>query len=241
MSRGRITEFLAWFGHATVEAIRRYFVAGLLSFAPIAVTIAAIAWIIQRLDNLLLPRVIDWLMPGSAPPELPPLVGAIFTFLVILLAGVVVRHLFGHEVVRLSERALLRVPIARSIYGGVKQLVEAIFVGQRTQSFNRVVAVEYPRRGIYALAFTTGPSQGKLAEALPGDMVNVFVPTTPNPTSGVFILVPREDLTDVDLSVEDAFKVIMSAGIVNPTGDPLADTPPAPPELVPAARAASDR
>ena len=200
-----------------VRIIRTYFLAGLLAFAPIGITFWAIAWIITRLDNLLLPRVIQWIDPSlDQPPDLPPLVGALFTFLVILLAGVIVRHFFGQELVRIWERLLKRVPVARTIYGGVKQLFEALVQTGET-SFNRVVAIEYPRKGLYALAFTTGMTRGPLHRALPDKrLVNCFLPTTPNPTSGFYLLVPEEDITEVDLSVEDAFKVIMSAGMVTP-------------------------
>ncbi len=200
-----------------VRIIRTYFLAGLLAFAPIGITFWAIAWIITRLDNLLLPRVIQWIDPSlDQPPDLPPLVGALFTFLVILLAGVIVRHFFGQELVRIWERLLKRVPVARTIYGGVKQLFEALVQTGET-SFNRVVAIEYPRKGLYALAFTTGMTRGPLHRALPDErLINCFLPTTPNPTSGFYLLVPEEDITEVDLSVEDAFKVIMSAGMVTP-------------------------
>jgi uncharacterized membrane protein len=203
-------------------ATRRYFVAGLIAFAPIGITFWAIAWIIQRLDNLFLPRVLSWIFPAlEQPVELPPLVGALFTFVVIILFGVIVRHFFGHEMVRFWERLLSRVPVARSIYGGVKQLVEAILAGSAggpaSSRFNTVVLVEYPRRGLWALAFTTGEANGPIARAFPeGTMVNCFVPTTPNPTSGFYLVVPAADLRLVDLSVEEAFKVIMSAGIVSP-------------------------
>jgi uncharacterized membrane protein len=202
------------------DAIRRYFVAGLLAFAPIGITIWAIAWIIQRLDNLLLPRVIKWLFPSlERAPELPPLVGALFTFLVILLAGVIVRHFFGHEVVKLGERLLSRVPVARSIYYGVKQLFEAILSSSTAQAgFRRVVLVEYPRKGIWGIAFVTGHVRGPVADVLQEEsMLNCFIPTTPNPTSGFYLLVPERDVLAVDISVEDAFKVIMSAGLVTPS------------------------
>lgn len=215
-----------------VRIIRTYFLAGLLAFAPIGITFWAIAWIITRLDNLLLPRVIQWIDPSlDQPPDLPPLVGALFTFMVILLAGVIVRHFFGQELVRIWERLLKRVPVARTIYGGVKQLFEALVQTGET-SFNRVVVIEYPRKGLYALAFTTGMTRGPLHRALPDErLVNCFLPTTPNPTSGFYLLVPEEDITEVDLSVEDAFKVIMSAGMVTPgegvPAVPASITPPA--------------
>jgi uncharacterized membrane protein len=204
---------------AVREALRRYFVAGLLAFAPIGITIWALAFIIRRLDNLLLPAVIELLFPRlEEPPDIPPLVGALFTLLVILVAGVIVRHFFGHEIVRLGERLLSRVPVARSIYNGVKQLFEAILSTSDTQSsFNRVVLVEYPRRGMWGVAFVTGPVRGAIRDAFPNvRMLNCFIPTTPNPTSGFYLLVPEADVLEVDLSVEDAFKVIMSAGLVTP-------------------------
>lgn len=202
------------------EVLRRYFVAGLLAFAPIGITVWALAFIIRRLDNLLLPAVIEVLFPHlEEPPDLPPLVGAIFTLLVILLAGVIVRHLFGHELVRIGERLLSRVPVARSIYNGVKQLFEAILATSDAQSgFSRVVLIEYPRRGMWGIAFVTGVVRGPVKDAFPETrMLNCFVPTTPNPTSGFYLLVAENEVRDVDLSVEDAFKVIMSAGLVTPT------------------------
>ena len=200
------------------SATRRYFVAGLVAFAPIGITFWAIAWIVRSLDNLLLPSVLSWLFPGVQQPiDLPPFVGALFTFVVILLSGVVVRHFFGGELVRGWERLLSRVPVARSIYGGVKQLFESIVAGGRTTSFNTVVLVEYPRKGLWALAFTTGDATGAMEAAFPEQqMVNCFVPTTPNPTSGFYLLIPKEEIREIDLTVEDAFKVIMSAGLVTP-------------------------
>lgn len=207
------------FWKAIREAVGRYFVAGLLAFAPIGITIWALAFIIRSLDNLLLPAVIELLFPGlQEPPNLPPFVGALFTFVVILLAGVIVRHFFGHKVVQLSERLLSRVPVARSIYQAVKQLFEAILSTSSAQSsFNRVVLVEYPRRGMWGIAFVTGSVRGALLDTFPDElMLNCFIPTTPNPTSGFYLIVPESDVREVDLSVEDAFKVIMSAGLVTP-------------------------
>jgi uncharacterized membrane protein len=194
----------------------RYFVAGLLSFAPIGITIWAIAWIIQRLDNLLLPRVLRLVLPGVEEPPNIPFVGAIFTLLVILLFGVIARHLFGWEIVRIWERLLSRVPVARNIYAGVKQLFDAIFISGSSTNFRRVVLIEYPRKGIYAIAFTTGPARGAVKASAPPETVNVFLPTTPNPTSGFYLLVPEKELTPIDITVEQAFKLVMSAGLVAP-------------------------
>jgi uncharacterized membrane protein len=206
------------------EAIRRYFVAGILFFAPIGVTVWAIASIIVWLDNLLLPRVIKLVLPGIEDPPSIPLLGMLFTFVVIIFLGVIARHLLGGEFQRAWERLLARVPVARSIYGGVKQLAEAIFASSAQSSrFRRVVLIEYPRRGVYALAFTTGHARGIVQEVTEAEMINCFVPTTPNPTSGFYLLAPEEDLIEVDLSVEDAFKLVMSAGLVTPETVPRVD------------------
>jgi len=216
--RGRILSFLR-------EAIRRYFVAGILFFAPIGVTIWAIASIIIWLDNLLLPRFIKLVLPNIEQPPSIPLVGMLFTFVVILLLGVIARHLLGGEFQRAWERLLSRVPVARSIYGGVKQLVEAIFASSsQSARFRRVVLVEYPRKGVYALAFTTGPARGIVQEITEEEVINCFVPTTPNPTSGFYLLIPEGELIEVALTVEDAFKLVMSAGLVTPEALPRVDS-----------------
>lgn len=203
------------------EAIRRYFVAGILFFAPIGITIWAIASIVVWLDNLLLPRVLKLVIPGLEEPPPLPVIGMLFTFVVIILLGVIARHLFGTEFLRAWERLLSRVPVARNIYAGVKQLFEAIFSSKdKASRFRRVVLVEYPRKGVYALAFTTGPARGAVQDATQRYMINCFLPTTPNPTSGFYLLVPEEEVIDIDLSVEDAFKLVMSAGLVTPDEQP---------------------
>jgi uncharacterized membrane protein len=205
------------------ESVRRYFVAGLLFFAPIGITIWAIASIVDWLGNLILPKFLKLVIPGLEDPPPLPLVGMLFTFLVIILLGVIARHFFGTEFQRAWERLLSQVPVARSIYAGVKQLLEAIFSNQQGQRFNRVVMIEYPRKDVYALAFVTGVAGGELQRKTGSKMINCFLPTTPNPTSGFYLLVPEEDIINLDLTVEDAFKIVMSAGLVTPdsvNGDP---------------------
>jgi uncharacterized membrane protein len=222
------------------EATRRYFVAGVVFFAPIGVTIWAIGSIIVWLDNLLLPHLLKFLIPGMEEPVRLPILGMLFTFFVIILLGVIARHLLGHEFVKVWERLLSGVPIARSIYSGVKQLFEAIFAaGPRTQ-FRRVVLIEYPRRGVYALAFTTGPARGVVQEATEKRMINCFLPTTPNPTSGFYLLIPEDEVQETNMSVEDAFKLVMSAGLVTPgaNGDAAEAAGPAA-QAVPETRSAS--
>jgi uncharacterized membrane protein len=198
------------------EAVRRYFVAGILFFAPIGITIWAIGSIVIWLDNLILPSFLKLVIPGLENPPPLPVIGMLFTFLVIILLGVIARHFFGGEFQRAWERLLSRVPVARSIYAGVKQLVEAIFTADQASRFNNVVMIEYPRRGVYALAFVTGHARGPVQDATESHMINCFLPTTPNPTSGFYLLVPETDLIEIDISVEDAFKLVMSAGLVTP-------------------------
>jgi uncharacterized membrane protein len=210
------------------EAVRRYFVAGVLFFAPIGITIWAIGSIVVWLDNLILPAFLKLVIPGLEEVPPVPVVGMLFTFFVIILLGVIARHLFGGEFQRAWERLLSRVPVARSIYAGVKQLLEAIFTADQTSRFNRVVMIEYPRRGVYALAFVTGPARGEMQGKLDDHMINCFLPTTPNPTSGFYLLLPESDITNLDISVEDAFKIVMSAGLVTPDTIATETTPPRP-------------
>ncbi len=199
--------------------LQRYFVAGMLAFAPIGITIWAMVAIVTYLDNLLLPHLLALLFTEVESPPSLPLVGAIFTLLVILLCGVIARHLFGWELVRITERLLSRVPVARNIYNAVKQLFEAIFRSEFSTAFRLVVLVEYPRRDCWAVGFTTGAASQVFQSSFEEPMANVFVPTTPNPTSGFYLVVPERDLRRVDLSVEEAFKLVMSAGLVNPENE----------------------
>lgn len=210
------------------EAVRRYFVAGVLFFAPIGITIWAMGSIVVWLDNLILPAFLKLVIPGLEDPPPVPIVGMLFTFFVIILLGVVARHFFGGEFQRAWERLLSRVPVARSIYAGVKQLLEAIFTTDQTSRFNRVVMIEYPRKGVYALAFTTGPSRGEMQRNAEARMINCFLPTTPNPTSGFYLIVPETDIVNLDITVEDAFKIVMSAGLVTPENAAAEGPEPAP-------------
>ncbi len=206
-----------WFASVR-KTLGGYFVAGLLVITPISVTAWVVAWVVERLDNAILPHLLRVIGLDAAPRI--PFVGAVFTILVILLLGVIARHFFGLELLRIGERLVARVPVARSIYGGVKQLLETIFLTSGSQKFRRVVLIEYPRKGIYSLAFTTGPAQGIVQDETPELVISCFVPTTPNPTSGFFLLVPEREMRTLDLSVEDAFKLIMSAGLVTPERKP---------------------
>lgn len=192
----------------------QYFVAGLLAVAPIGITVWAIWSVVRYLDNLILPRLPDLGIPLLSDLTRLPLVGVFLTLFMILLAGVITRHLLGSRFMHAIERALDRVPVVRTIYRAVQQLARAILNTGEHSAFRRVVMVEYPRRGAWALALTTGPAGPTLQSHFDQAMVQVFVPTTPNPTSGFFLVVPEADLRELDLDVEQAFKVIVSAGMV---------------------------
>jgi uncharacterized membrane protein len=144
-----------------------------------------------------------------------PGLGLILTIVLVFVVGLLTRNFVGRKLVHLGEKIVDRIPIARIIYIGVKQLLEALFF-QKTRAFDKAALIEYPRRGVYAIGFVTGESKGEVQNLTPKNMINVFVPTTPNPTSGFYILVPENELIILSMSVEDAFKLIVSGGIVSP-------------------------
>lgn len=204
-------------GRRLVERLRRDFLAGLLVVVPIGFTLLGIYWIIQQLDNLVLPKVFEFV--GLSPDQRPPFVGFFFTIGMILLGGAMTRSFIGRGALRLWERAVDRIPIARSLYSVLKQFMEAV-IGSGDDRFNSVVLIEYPRRDVWSYAFLTGELDGSSVPGLPnGDMparlVKVFIPSTPNPTTGYFLMLPEEDVKLTDLSVEEAFKLIISAGIAD--------------------------
>jgi uncharacterized membrane protein len=194
------------------ETIRRDFVAGLLVLVPIVATVAATLWIIERIDSLILPKLFAFV--GYAGRQ-PPFLGILTTFGVILLAGALTRSFVGRGALGVWERAIERVPVARSFYAMLKQFMQAIFSEGDYGSFKRVVLVEYPRRGAWSYAFVIGYSQFDLP-GIPAGAVKVFIPKTPNPTTGYYVLMSPDEVRESGLSVEEAFRIIVSAGIAAP-------------------------
>ena len=199
-----------------MERLRRDFLAGLLVVVPIGFTLLGVYWIIQQLDNLVLPKVFEFV--GLSPDQRPPFVGFFFTIGMILLGGALTRSFIGRGALRLWERAVDRIPIARSLYSVLKQFMEAV-IGDDDR-FTSVVLIEYPRRDVWSYAFLTGELDGTKVPGLSGGdmpprLLKVFIPSTPNPTTGYFLLLPEEDVKLTDLSVEEAFKLIVSAGIAD--------------------------
>jgi uncharacterized membrane protein len=197
-----------------VNLLRRYLVAGLLVWLPLGATFYIIRLLVRWMDQtlLLLP---ERLRPESLLGFQIPGLGVVLSLLILLLTGLVAANLFGRKLVGLWERLLARIPLVRSVYSAVKQLVETMF-GDNGNSFRKVVLVEFPRRDLWTLAFLTSEEQGVVQEATGRDVISVYIPTTPNPTGGYFILVPREDVRDIDLNVDDGLKLLLSMGAVNP-------------------------
>lgn len=195
--------------------IKNVFLAGLAVTVPIGLTIYILFFLIDLMDGLL--RVI----PTALHPETLlgvriPGLGAIATVALIFLAGLVTTSYAGARFFRLAETLVERIPLVRGIYVAIKQIVQTM-VSKEGQSFKRVVLVEFPRQGLYTVAFVTGQTSGELREKTGGRCINIFVPTTPNPTSGYYMIVPEDRVTDLEMSVEEAFKLVISGGMLSPS------------------------
>ncbi|MGH1539802.1 MAG: DUF502 domain-containing protein [Arenicella sp.] len=201
-----------------ISKLRKYLVAGLLVWVPLVVTFLLVKFIIDIVDRTLV------LVPAKFRPEnligyeIPGL-GLVLTLLLMLLTGMIVANLFGRRLVNGWEDLLSRIPLVRTIYSSVKQVTSTIF-SDSSQSFREVVLVEYPRKGAWMLAFVTGDGPTAFQKKLNQPLVNLFVPTTPNPTSGFYVMVPARDVIRIDIPVEVGLKMILSAGVINPLDDP---------------------
>ena len=198
--------------------IRRYFVAGLLVWLPLVATYLVLSFSIRLIDRSLL------LLPPAFRPEnllgfkIPGL-GVILTIALVLITGLIVANFFGRSLVSAWESLLARIPLVSSVYGAVKQITASLF-SDASQSFREVVLVEYPRRGLWMLAFVTGDTPKQFQKVAGLELINIYVPTTPNPTSGFYIMVPPAEVKRLDVPVEVGLKMILSAGVVNPLDDP---------------------
>lgn len=195
-------------------SLRKYFFTGLLVIVPISVTGYAIWFLLKAMDAILRYVPARYLPETYLHIHIPGL-GLILVVFLVFAVGLLTRNFVGRKMVHLGETIVDRIPLARIIYVGVKQLLEALFF-QKTKAFEKAALIEYPRRGIYAICFITGESKGEVQCKTNKNMINVFVPTTPNPTSGFYILIPENELIILNMSVEDAFKLIVSGGIVSP-------------------------
>ncbi|MBN1226035.1 MAG: DUF502 domain-containing protein [Deltaproteobacteria bacterium] len=196
------------------KIIKGYFITGLLVILPLFVTVY-ILWIIVKAMDSIFKFVPAQYLPETYIHITIPGLGLLLMVAIILLVGLFTKNFIGTKLFGYWENIVERIPIARIIYIGVKQLLEALFYSNK-ESFKTAALVEYPRRGIYVIGFITGESKGEVQDKTDESMINVFIPTTPNPTSGFYVLVSKNDLIILDMSVEDAFKLIISGGIITP-------------------------
>jgi len=221
------------------DRVRGYFFAGLLIILPLGITVYVIRAILKVMDH-----VLD-IMPPPLHPQtyLPfpvPGLGLILSLLVVVLTGMLAKNYMGRRVVDFGEHLLSKIPLVRPIYSAMKQMTQAMF-GETQAAFKRVVLVEFPRQGIYALGFVTGTGAEEIEDRTARRLVSIFLPTTPNPTSGFYLMVPENETVALSMSVEDAFKLLISAGIAAPGnqhphlpfGDGAGERPASPPGTAP--------
>lgn len=194
--------------------MKKYFITGLLIWIPLSITFMVLAWIVGTLD-----QIIEWLPDGLQPRNLLgfdiPGAGLVLGLVILLSTGLVAANVIGQKLVRYWEALLARIPVVKSLYYGVKQVSDTLF-SSSGQAFRKALLVQYPRQGSWTIAFLTGKPGGDAANHLKGEHVSVYVPTTPNPTSGFFLMMAREDVIELDMSVDEALKYIISMGVVAP-------------------------
>jgi len=195
--------------------IRNYFLTGMVVAAPIGLTIWITRWFIDLIDFWFTPLLPRQYHPDAYLPFDIPGVGLVIAFVVLTLLGALTANIFGRTVLNFGERIVARMPVIRSIYGALKQIFETV-ISQSNASFREVGLIEYPRKGIYCIVFITTQTSGEIVHRAGQDLVSVFLPTTPNPTSGFLLFVPKEDVHVLDMTVEEGAKLIISAGLVEP-------------------------
>ena len=198
----------------TLIRLRNYLISGLLFWIPLILSIIVIKFFLEFINNLVpqryLPEAIfnlDTTIPGS---------GIILVLLMLLVTGLLVTNILGRRLVAIWERLLNKIPGFRNIYNVLKKVSDTV-LNTSTESFRKAYLIQYPSKGIWVIAFQSGDYKGEAESIIGEETINLFVPTTPNPTSGFFILIPKKNAFELDISVEDAFKLVISAGIVTPS------------------------
>jgi uncharacterized membrane protein len=212
--------------------LRRYLIAGLLVWVPLGITIWVLAFLIGTLDQTLL------LLPESIRPEALfgvhiPGLGVVLSAAILLLTGAITANFFGARLIGIWEALLGRIPVVKSIYSSVKQVSDTL-LSEKGNAFRKALLVEFPAPGSWTIAFLTGTPSSEVATYLQGEHVSVYVPTTPNPTSGYFIMLPRARVHELDMTVDEALKYIISMGVVAPRPHRI-PPPPSPAVSAPAA------
>ena len=203
-----------------MKRLRNYFISGLLFWVPLALTVFVIKFFLELINNLVpqkyLPEAIfnlDTTIPGS---------GIILVLIVILITGVLVTNILGRKLVALWEKVLNKIPGFRNVYNVLKKVSDTVF-NTSTESFRKAFLIQYPSKGIWVIAFQSGDYKGEAESIIGEEIMNLFVPTTPNPTSGFFVMMVKKDAFELDMSVEEAFKLVISAGVVTPNSVKIKD------------------
>src|SRR5574337_2106725 len=198
--------------------IRRYLITGLLAWVPLGVTIFVITFFGKYLSgvvNLLPDRWQPYHLIGYHIPGLSTVIGLIVVLVILFVTGFIASNFFGRYLLGLGDDLLEHIPLVRSIYSTVKQISDTMF-SNKGKAFRKVVLVRYPQKDTWSLAFLTSDTLGEISVKAPRELISVFIPTTPNPTSGFLILVPQEDVIELEMSVDEAFKMIVSLGVIVP-------------------------
>ena len=197
--------------------IKRYFITGLLIWVPLGITMWVLDLLVSNMDRILLLLPMQFRTEKWLGVHIPGL-GVLLTLLIVFLTGLLAANIIGQRLVRFWEGVLARIPVVNSIYNGVKQVSDTLF-SPSGQAFRKALLVQYPRQGSWTIAFQTGVPGGDVVNHLGSDFVSVYVPTTPNPTSGFFLMMPKAEVIELDMSVDAALKYIVSMGVVPPAGN----------------------
>ncbi len=197
-----------------MSALRKWFIAGLLVIVPLVITLGVLNWIISTLDQTLAILPETWQPDRLLGVHIPGF-GVILTLVILLGVGCIASNFIGRKLVGWGDSLVRRIPVVRSIYSSVKQVSDTVF-SDSGNAFRKAVLVQWPREGVWTVAFVTGTPNGEVAALLRDDYVSVFVPTTPNPTGGYFVLVRKSECIELDMSVDAALKYIVSMGVVAP-------------------------
>lgn len=197
-----------------MKSLRKYFITGLLIWIPLGITLWVLTALVGAMDQTLLLLPVAWRPQQLFGFDIPGL-GVALTVLVVLVTGLFAANIIGQRLVKLWESVLGRIPVVKGLYSSVKQVSDTLF-SSSGEAFRKALLVQYPRHGSWTIAFLTGHPDGEVAQRLGGDYVSVYVPTTPNPTSGFFLMLPRSEVVELDMSVEEALKYIISMGVVPP-------------------------
>jgi len=197
------------------KKLKTYFITGLLVLIPLVLTFFIIWKLFIAIDGLLQGFISNMLERVGVPATKYGL-GFISVILLILLTGMIARNYFGRKVIKLGEDIFTRIPLINRIYMAIQQISNA-FLSEKREVFKKAVLIEYPRKGIYSIGFFTQDTRGEVQDRLNQDVVSVFLPTTPNPTSGFLLFVPKTDVTELDMSIEEALKLVISGGAIVPT------------------------